>query len=256
MYAPFLFATLEVAVLIILDMYRFAADVRQCMLSSRRTQATPEDFLQTLHRHQLSLRALLPHLRPPVPPRRTRILLPYEATKEEGEYDHRFVGANPDDSAVERRISSMPLQLPTFPSQHTYKSTAEYPTREEDPRKIRERATEESRLGEQALRRLVSARSADKPSFVRPGQRIKSVRTQRDDLWKETMETANAQHSAEHSRNAYSMEMDFPQHDIGLTEAPIPDYGRVSSAVNANRKFWRKPAATQKSSERAKSITT
>ncbi|KAL8714268.1 MAG: hypothetical protein Q9225_006618 [Loekoesia sp. 1 TL-2023] len=237
-------------------MHRFAADVRHSMLSCRRTQATAQDFLQTLHIHQLSLRTLLPHLRPPVPKRRARIVLPYEPPTAEEEYDHQFLGTNLDDASVEQGRYYVPQHFPAFPSKHTYKATAEYPDREEDPRKIRERATEEGRLGEEALRRLVSAKTADRPSSARSGQRVQSIRSKREELWKETMETASANYIAEHLRNADDMELDISEHEPGLLKTPSSDYGRISSAVNADRKFWRKPAPTQRSSKGGKDITT
>lgn len=256
MYALLHVLYLKVYVLTASDMHRFAAGVRQSMLSCRRTQAIAQDFLQALHTHQLSLRALLPHLRPPVPKRRARIVLPCESPIREEEYDYQFLGTTLGDASVEQGRYYVPEHFPAFPSKHTYKATAEYPDREEDPRKIRERATEEGRLGEEALRRLVSARTADRPSLARSGQRVQSIRSKRDELWKETMEAASAKYIAEHSRNANDMELDLSEHEPGLSKTPNSDYGRISSAVNADRKFWRKPAPTQRSSEGGKNITT
>ncbi|KAL9600501.1 MAG: hypothetical protein Q9219_003152 [cf. Caloplaca sp. 3 TL-2023] len=224
--------------------HRFAANVRQSMLSCRRTRATAQDFLQALHIHQLSLRALLPHLRPPVPPRRTRITLSEEPAQEGEEqgYNEHLLGKILDGGLVEHKRTYVPRHLPAFPSKHTYMATAEYPEREEDPRKIRERATEEGRLGEEALRRLVSAKAADRPSPAQGGSRIKSLHAQRDELWKQTMESTSAQYLSEQSRSADNMEMDLADHEPVLSKEDRRDFGRISSAVNADRRFWRKPA--------------
>ncbi|KAL8825159.1 MAG: hypothetical protein Q9170_007908 [Blastenia crenularia] len=223
-------------------MHQFAANVRQSMLSCRRTQATAQDFLQALHTHQLSLRTLLPHLRPPVEKHRTRIKLLHEPPDEEDHQDHQFIGPTPDDTTLDKNRSYIPPHLPAFPSKHTYKETPEYPEREEDPRKIRERATEEGRLAEEALRRLVSAKVEDRPLLARAGARGKSIRIQRDELWKQTMEAAGAHYLTKRSHNVENMEVDASEHDPSLQKTPKDDYGRISSAVNAEKKFWRKPA--------------
>lgn len=222
------------------DIYRFAADVRQSMLSCRRTQAIAQDFLQALHTHQLSLRALIPHLEPPVPKRRARIALPYESPEEVEQYDHHLLGAVLNDAPPELKRCKLPNKLPPLPSKHTYKATSDTPEREEDPRKIRERATEEGRLGEEALRRLMSARVTDRPSSTKAGQGAKSMRAKRDELWRETMQAASTQYLSEQSKNADSMELDSSTHETGS------DYGRITSAVNADRKYWRKPAPARR----------
>lgn len=227
----------------LLDMHHFAANVRQSMLSCRRTQATAQDFLQALHTHQLSLRSLVPHLRPPVSKRRARVALPHEPSEEEEQHGHEFLGPALYDASFRTNQLYVPHHLPHFPSKHTYRATEEFPVREEDPRKIRERATEEGRLGEEALRRLVSARVADRPSPARAGRAADSMRTKRDELWKATMQAATAQYISGHPQDADMMDLDFSRHATGPTN---PDYGRISSAVNADKKFWRKPAPIKK----------
>ncbi|KAL8966659.1 MAG: hypothetical protein Q9197_005862 [Variospora fuerteventurae] len=224
-------------------MHHFAANIRQSMLSCRRTQVTAQDFLQALHTHQLSLRSLIPHLRPPIPKRRTRVILPYEPSEEEEQHSHEFLGAALYDASTRTNQLYVPHHLPPFPSKHTYRATEEFPVREEDPRKIRERATEEGRLGEEALRRLVSARVADRPSSARAGRAANSLRTKREELWKATMQAATAQYLSEHPQDADMMDLDFSRHGAGPAN---PNYGRISSAVNADRKFWRKPGPIQK----------
>lgn len=51
--------------------------------------------------------------------------------------------------------------LPPLPSAHTYRDSAVFSERETDTRKIRELATEEGKLGEQALRKLAAAVKLD-----------------------------------------------------------------------------------------------
>ncbi|KAL8727787.1 MAG: hypothetical protein Q9181_005587 [Wetmoreana brouardii] len=216
------------------------------MLSCRRTRATAQDFLQALHTHRLSLRALLPHLRPPIPPQDARITLPYEPQERDEQYNHESLGTRLNSALVERRKRYVPQHFPVLPGKHTYKATAEYPVREEDPRKVRERATEEGRLGEEALRRLVSAKTTDRPSSASTGQRVRSIRAQRDELWEETMQAMTSKHLSEQRQSSDTIDPDEPRHGHGLPEKPGLDYGRVSSAVNADRKFWRKPATAER----------
>lgn len=231
-------------------MHNFLADVVQTMLSCRRTQATVQDFLQALHTHQLSLRALLPHIRPPIRPCDARVpLLDEPQEEEEEQYNHQFLGVNSSTTLVERSKPYVPRNFPVLPSKHTYKATPEYPVREEDPRKVRERATGEGRLGEEALRRLVSARATDRPPPAQAGQGAKSLRVQRDEIWKETMQAMNSWHASEQSRNADTMDLDGSEHDPDLLQKASSDYGRIISVVNADKKYWRKPAPAEGTSQ-------
>ncbi|KAI4223452.1 MAG: hypothetical protein L6R36_005418 [Xanthoria steineri] len=231
-------------------MHDILTDVRQSMLACRRTECVAPDFLQALHTHQLSLRALLPHLDPPVARKKAQITLTYEPQREEEQCDHRFLGPELNDASDEQRRTYIPRHFPTLPSKHTYQATAEYPSREEDPRKIRERAAEEGRLAEEALRRLISAKSSDRPPTLRGGPRGKSVREQREDLWKETMQAVNSVSTIEPSKGADSMDLDDSRPELLLPGKSVADEGRISSAVNAEKKYWRRATPTPGSGQR------
>ena len=208
------------------------------MLSSRRTQPIPQDFLQALHSHQLSLRALIPHLDPPVPSSRSQIVQPLEPDYEIENHHPSFLGSALSGELDRQGKPYVPMHMPQMPSKHTYRFTAEYTERETDPRKIREKATEEGRLGEEALRRLVGAASHAETA-IQTGARgmPKSMRTQRDDLWKETMEAVadsreNEVREMEERRSGKQKET--------TGGGFISNRGRLSSAVNAENKYWRK----------------
>jgi hypothetical protein len=64
-----------------------------------------------------------------------------------------------DDDRV--RSAYIPKHFPEFPSKHTYRHTPVFTEREQDPRRIRERATEDGRHGEEALRKLARAAFKD-----------------------------------------------------------------------------------------------
>jgi hypothetical protein len=51
----------------------------------------------------------------------------------------------------------IPSHFPALPPQHAWKQTPMFPEREKDARKMREKATEEGMLAEQALRKLAAA---------------------------------------------------------------------------------------------------
>lgn len=56
-----------------------------------------------------------------------------------------------------KKFSFNTSSLPPVPSAHTYRDSEVFQRRETDSKKIRERATEEGKLGEQALRKLAGA---------------------------------------------------------------------------------------------------
>ena len=224
------------------DMAHYLADVRQSMLSCRRTQAVPQDFLQSLHTHQLSLRSLLPHLDPPVSPSRSQFPLQTNIAQENGEQQLRFLGpllnADPD----EKLRAYIPKHFPELPSKHTYKATPQYPEHEQDPRKVREKATEEGRLGEEALRRLVGAGAGKSAQEARQGQKSQSARAARDQVWMETMKAVTQE-----APDGMDFDMEASNGKGKQKEGDAPPvlyfgYEPFGSAVNAEKRYWRQPA--------------
>lgn len=133
-----------------------------------------------------------------------------------------------------------PKHFPALPSKHTHKVTPEFPEREQDPRKVRERATEEGRLGEEALRRLVGAGSRHPVHDAHQRSRTKSVRARRDQMWLETMEavTAGAPDEMDIDRG---VSIGKSKQEGYVTNGSFGD-GRLGSAVNSEKRYWRKPA--------------
>lgn len=232
--------------LTISDMKNFLADVRQSMLSCRRTQAIPQDFLQALHTHQLSLRSLIVHLDPPVPPSRSQFALESDDTKIEEGIDSpllaKILGKNQD----KQSYSFVPRHFPDFPSKHAYKETPHFPEVERDPRRIRERVIEESRLGEEALRKLFNATSDQfSATQSKSSHGAENVRSKGENLWQEAMLAMAPE--CEKEPTIGSIDMDHDAIQYGHTSNGI-SLGKwhVSSAVNADRKYWRKSAAALK----------
>jgi hypothetical protein len=96
------------------------------------------------------------------------------------------LGEELNGESEKRTKSYIPRQFPSFPSKHTYKSTDVKTERETDPRKIREKATEEARHGEEALRRLVKAGKDLRPT-TRTGNKV-TARGMRHQIWEQAME--------------------------------------------------------------------
>ena len=216
------------------------------MFSSRRTKPIPEDFLQALHTHQLSLRSLIPHLNPPVPAMQSQFSICSETAQDDEQLHLRYLGPILNGAPEGHRKTYIPKHFPEYPSKHTYKATAEYPDREQDPRKVRERATEEGRLGEEALRRLVSAGSLTSSHELKHGSMMRSMRARRDQMFLETMQavSAGAPDGMDHDSGYGSF--DKAKHKEQELNSRPPGHGRISSAVNSEAKYWRKPISRQR----------
>lgn len=226
-------------------MAHYLADVRQSMLSCRRTQAIPQDFLQSLHTHQLSLRSLLVHLDPPVSPSRTQFPLQTDTAQDSDEQHLRFLGPLLNADPNEKLRTYVPRHFPELPSKHTYKATPQYPEHEQDPRKIREKAREEGRLGEEALRRLVSAGAGKSAQDSRHGRKAQSARAARDQLWMETMQavTQDAPDGMDFDVAAGIGKGKEKEKEKEGDSPPVSSFGYgLGSAVNAEKKYWRQPA--------------
>ncbi|KAJ5328176.1 hypothetical protein N7452_008566 [Penicillium brevicompactum] len=141
-------------------MLRLSTFIRQSMLSSRRIQPIPTDFEHAMKRVHLKPDDLLPHLKPALSEAPAPQLLPTPPPDNEITKTLPFLTAlsSEDDRATRAYI---PQHFPSFPSKHTYSATAVFIERDGDPRKIRERAAEDGRHGEEALRKLASAAFRD-----------------------------------------------------------------------------------------------
>ena len=130
--------------------------VRTHMRAARRTIPIATDFQSavTFLNVPLDSSQLLPyHTKPVINPTLLPTPPPDDAFHTSTSLPAEILG--PDLSA-QKRPSFIPSTLPALPSKHTYKDTAVYPVRETDARRIRELATSEGKLGEEALRKLTS----------------------------------------------------------------------------------------------------
>ena len=238
-------------------MSHFLSNVRQTMLACRRSRPIPEDFLQALHLNSLSLTALLPHLDPPVPSSASQRLLDFESSSSNDDVESRAFAASSAqilflNQNQEQRSGYIPSHFPALPGKHSYRETIELPTRERDPKRIREQAIEEGRLGEEALRRLLSARMGRKAELSRQQDKdlrdmgdTARLRVKRQRLLEEVMqikrwdETGKEEDEADQSD---AMEIDLGEGGKQTDSGDLAAMRQISSGVNYEKKYWRKVA--------------
>lgn len=237
-------------------MLHFGSSVRQSMLSCRRRQPIPQDFTYALSQHKLTVSSLIPHLQPPVPPSKTQIWLEpaNDAAPPVPDVLH-FLGPALSGASDKEQRPYIPSHFPAFPSKHTYKATPEFTERETDPRAVRERATEEGRLGEEALRRLIGAGKAgdnQRYSHLR-GKSAGGPRQKLEDMWQRTMQAVSEQEE----RRESGLETDAVQQ---AGEATSERHGprnaleklELGALVNWEKTYWRVDGAGPKSRSRRK----
>ena len=224
-------------------MAHFLSIVRQSMLASRRIQPIPQDFELSLASHQLTLQSLLVHLDPPVPPEKCQPTLDAETARSEDDSRQlQLISKMLNESSSKPRLDYIPSNLPSLPSQHTYKAGSVFNQREHDPKRVRELATEEGRLGEEALRRLVGLASSSQPEsqpFVKASEQSLVMRTRAHstEVWKETMEAMSKNQQKEPGSRTGSHDPGSPS--LAWRKSSF-DPKHVGPAVNADRVHWRK----------------
>ncbi|KAH3908280.1 transcription initiation factor TFIID subunit 8 [Parastagonospora nodorum] len=237
-------------------MTKFLSQVQKSMSSARRTETVPHDWVYALVSSGLrgsgpleshldtgdvppSL--LQPHFDPPAPP---------EAPPPDTE---SLLGPGLSGKADKEARPYIPSHFPPFPSRHTYKSTPVFTERENDPRKIREKATEEGILAEQSLRKLMAAQKAGIQKR-NAGRRKRSARMKKsDELWQAAMTDLLAEEKQNDKEEERQRAMDAdeePDWDAPMEarprQAPVTVDRNVNLEegvhVNYEQRFWRKSA--------------
>ena len=227
-------------------MLRLASYVRQSMVASRRIQPIPPDFESALKYSLINVEDLSSYVKPliSVEPVQTLLLSPPPE-------DDVFTAASLLDShfnGEEARVRGpyIPKHFPAFPSRHTYQHTPVFPEQEYNPRKIRERATEDGRHGEEALRRLAraafkenqstSAVHREKRLWGRNNENMESMfeKTVKSILKKAQTGTDDAMITDNHSKGDSRHKP--PQQDMLVSV-------HLGPVVNCERDFWRRTAS-------------
>ncbi|KAI5853217.1 transcription factor TFIID complex subunit 8 C-term-domain-containing protein [Morchella snyderi] len=182
--------------------------------AGRRTRPTVFDFQDMLAAQHLPLSTLEPELHrlPPTPPPPS--LHPRAPSPPPPPPPDLTALLGPALAAAPRDD-----HLPPYPSRHTYLSTPVYTSRPVSPRQIRERATEEARLAENALRKLLAVGAGVGGGVVDEGVVVGGRRWERDEAWRRAWEGVKAGGEAGGGEGGGGVE---------------------GGVVNAERRFWRK----------------
>lgn len=231
---------------------RFTSHVRQSMLASRRVQPIPQDFELALNKHRLSTDELSPYLKASrrVEPTPTAFL-PNHQPEEDSFKSVSFLGPQLSGEDDRARSAHIPHHFPQFPSKHTYRHTPVFTQRDVDPRRIRERATEDGRYGEEALRKLARAAFQDNQlgSTGREkklwGRRIESM----DSMFEKTVKAVakKSQKNTTFGGIAAPMEIDSgagPDVEVKPSRGKTTLSVELPPVINCERDFWRRTTAS------------
>lgn len=149
--------------------------VHRSMIAARRVVPIPPDFDSAFYALDLPLPddQLTPYetkheINPP--------LLPTPPAEDEFHNTHelpqRLLGPELSRQQDLKKFSFNTSSLPPVPSAHTYRDTPVFLDREKDSKRIRELATEEGKLGEQALRKLAGAVKLEAALSTEPETRL------------------------------------------------------------------------------------
>lgn len=246
-------------------MLKFASHVRQSMLACRRVQPIPHDFEHALRRSAVSVDDLPAYLTAPPAVEPAPALLPSPPPDEDPFAGLPFLDATLSGEEDRARSAYIPKHFPAFPSRHTYRHTPVFTQREHDPRRIRERATEDGRLGEEALRKLARAAFKDSQTTGGAGGREKKLWGRRNEDLETMFERTvrgllkKAQRNAPDaaSNTAPSMELDpgpGPSGQPKPSRPKLPLSLELGPIVNCERDFWRKSAKKAEKAENVKKM--
>lgn len=129
-------------------------------------QPIPQDFEFALQQAYVGTDELTPYIKASKSEKTIPTLLPSPPPEEDEDLFGAFSGIpvlSKELSGEDERqqTSYIPAHFPQFPSKHTYRFTPVFTERETDPRRIRELGMEDSRQGEEALRKLARAAFKD-----------------------------------------------------------------------------------------------
>ncbi|APA07586.1 hypothetical protein SS1G_00901 [Sclerotinia sclerotiorum 1980 UF-70] len=214
------------------------SQVTNSMLNARRNVPIPHDIAYAFNRYQLPLASLEPHLRPPISVPKLKVEV--EPAPEEDKTTKniiRILGKELNGEVEKAQKSYIPKGFPAFPSKHTFKWTPKESERVTDPRKIREEAAKNARMGEEALRRLVKVGKVGKDRDMKrmAGRDPKSK--ERHELWERAMLSLAGEKGNTHtaSGNGNGKEK---MRDLALDER--------SMVVNAEKQYFRTGAPAKR----------
>lgn len=214
-------------------------------LAQRRTRPTVLDFDEMLRHNHIDLAALEAEL-VRAPSRKPAVVLPPPSPPPEPEPDLAELLGPELDGARDQRCQ-LYEHLPPFPSRHTYQETAVFPERTTDPRLIREKATAESRLAEQALRKLLAVSGTRKEAVRDGGQNQGAKSDESHHQWQKAFE--GLQQAKEWSTMNGHPDVESLSSIMNDTLPSMPSTQQddedsyLEVVVNSDSQFWRKGKA-------------
>lgn len=246
-------------------MLQMTSEISRFAHAQRRTRPTVVDFQQMLHKLSLPLSSLeremqrMPtHLHAP-----TALSPPPPQSSQELDFAsdmttvRLLLGEELDGGNDHREY--IPDHLPPFPSQHTYLTTPVFTERPREPRVIREMATQEAVLAENALRKILAAaagagrgggnkRKQPLQEGGVGGDRYLSLaalkKKRRDEVWEKTF---NAVKSAEEVEaklgNGVSGGENIFARAAGKGKEAVDANVWLEVIVNSDTQYWRRGGA-------------
>ncbi|ETN45419.1 uncharacterized protein HMPREF1541_09250 [Cyphellophora europaea CBS 101466] len=242
---------------------KFCSKVRRSMTAARRNAPIATDFESAIYAldvprldDQLKAYRTQPEINPrllPTPP-------PDDPFHNHVDMPAALLGPDLGGQTALTKFHPNPSFLPPLPSAHTYKDTAVFAIRETDSRRIRELATEEGKLGEQALRRLAGAVKLDATHPVDPDTHRQAVSSQVGKRQKKTQPKATEAELFEDTmRDLLKAESDgFELGPIVTSEKSyrMPDEGLAQKRLRADDKSNTAETATDKAKGKEKAYDT
>ncbi|KAI1136273.1 hypothetical protein F5Y05DRAFT_392211 [Hypoxylon sp. FL0543] len=165
----------------------FVVQIKRTANAARRNEATPLDFEQILHRHDIPLSSLKPHLKNPYPKERLSPTY-YNPVKEDIERllkPKPYLGEELSGKKERDERPWIPKTLPSFPSPYTYKFTPYQPV--VDYSKERAQAEADAKKAELALRRISRAARISRQKELKAIAEQNALSKRRQQAWEEVM---------------------------------------------------------------------
>ncbi|KAF2092231.1 hypothetical protein K490DRAFT_20106, partial [Saccharata proteae CBS 121410] len=173
-------------------MRHFLSDVKTSMQICRRGRPLPQDFAHALAQSGFKPSDLESQLQLPIPPSITQPPIPPPPPEDDAPPQlEEILGEELSGVSEKTQRPYIPTHLPAFPSKHTWQSTPVFSARETDPRKIREKATKEGVMAEQALRKLMAGNKGRKRKAFTTSADTHSRKAQK--MWEDAMQAAVAE---------------------------------------------------------------
>ncbi|KAG0641736.1 transcription factor TFIID complex subunit 8 C-term-domain-containing protein [Tuber brumale] len=162
--------------------------------SQRRTKPTVVDFEDMLQHMGITLSSLESEMLRMPSKTHTFVLPPSTPPPSPTPDLATLLGPELADTDLQKR-SALEDFFPPLPSKHTYKATPLFTERPTEPRVIRERATEEARLAENALRKLLAVSAhAKNNARIKGDVAVSKKRKDRDEAWREAFDESGNEH--------------------------------------------------------------